>query len=170
MNKGEFYQGKITKEWFFYERRNIMLTKNFSTVLLIMLIISFSAKLSWAIGLPFSFHTEAKIGHNKMYGYVDVNIGADGKGLILVKFSNGNQLLGANFNANVHFVLASGVIIAAEHFESGIGPAGFNEVIERYHRREVPTSTFHHIVVRFFLSNKDSYQTIIPIYRDRRAF
>ncbi len=147
-----------------------MLTKKFPIVLLVMLLVSFSARLSWAIDLPFSFHTEAKIGHSKMYGYVDVNIGADGKGLILVKFSNGNQLLGAKFNANVHFVLANGVIIAAEHFESEIGPAGFNEVIERSHRREIPISSFHHIEVRFFLSNNDSYRTIIPIHRDRRAF
>ena len=147
-----------------------MLIKRFPIFLLILLIVSFSARLSWAINLPFSFHTEAKFEHSKMYGFVDVNIGADGKGLILVKFSNGNQLLGAKFNANVHFVLANGAIIAAEHFESGMGPAGFNGVVERKHRREVPITTFHHIVVRFFLSDKDSYQAVIPIDSDRRIF
>ncbi len=52
-----------------------------------------------AVDLPYTFHYEDRMKYrgdaqDKMYGYIDIKIDEEGKGIVVAKFSNGQQASG----------------------------------------------------------------------------
>jgi len=88
----------------------------------------------------------------KMDGNVTVNIGENCKGTINVRFSNGRRFDGAIFNADVYFYSKSNDVLQKEHFDSGIGPAGFHGSVIRFHKKSVTIPRLDHIGADLYLT------------------
>jgi hypothetical protein len=136
--------------------------KNYGFKFIVALLLSvpvFVANPARAAAEPYEFHAAANMAHesrgpvDKAYGYMNIVSAANGKLIINVMFSNGNELKWARFNARVKFLSASGRVIKEENFERWIAAAGNNEASEHRISKGLTLPGFKSVKVEFYLSD-----------------
>ncbi len=122
-----------------------------------LLSLLFSVPLA-AASHPFEFHADARMQHEihgpieQAYGYMNVVTDSQGNGTINVMFSNGSGLDLAQFNAQVRFLDADGIVLGEEHFDCWLDAAGLREAIECKITKPLSLVDFDAIEVDFYLS------------------
>lgn len=136
--------------------------KNLGIKLIFVLLIpvpAFITNLAQAVSHPYEFHADASMEHvsrgpvEKAYGYMNLLTDTQGKGIINVMFSNGNQQQWARFNARIKFLNSAGRIIKEETFERWIAAADNQGAIEQRVARSLNLPDFHAVEVEFYLSD-----------------
>ncbi|MCP4874098.1 MAG: hypothetical protein GY896_01315 [Gammaproteobacteria bacterium] len=136
--------------------------KNYGLKFIVALLFSlpvFASNLAQATPLAYEYHVDASMAHKsrgpveKAYGYLNVVAVTDGKVIVNVMFSNGNQSKWARFNARVKFLSASGRTIKEENFERWIAAAGLDGASEQRISKALTISNFKSIEVDFYLSD-----------------
>lgn len=136
--------------------------KNYGFKFIVALLLSvpvFVANPALAAADPYEFHADANMAHksrgpvDKAYGYLNIVSVTNGKLIINVMFSNGNELKWARFNARVKFLSASGRVIKEENFERWIAAAGDNGASEQRISKALALPGFKSVKVDFYLSD-----------------
>jgi hypothetical protein len=143
----------------FYEEQDM---KNYGFKFIVALLLSvpvFVANPALAAAEAYEFHADANMAHksrgpvDKAYGYMNIVSAANGKLIINVMFSNGNESKWARFNARVKFLSASGRVIKEENFERWIAAAGGNGASEHRISKGLTSPDFKSVKVDFYLSD-----------------